>query len=456
MAKVLDGGRDWRWIRRIESRVRARHVPARSKRDRLVGSADLLELGVQLMEGAPALTTDRLRAMQFRDGLIIAFLAARPLRLRNLAGLELERTLVARGDGWWIDIPGEETKTREPIDVPWPEALTARSRPTSMSTARSSAGCQPLDPSGRQRPVGLDARLADGERSHLRCHRRPTATAFGRSVNPHLFRDCAATAIAIDDPAHVRVASQILGHRSAATTERYYNQAQAIEAARQYQDFLVGLRNGTMSDDPTGGEPDARRHLRPLLEREAARSLDRGSARGLPRRDRPAQGWTLLRHLTPMPPSAAPAASARRSSGCGAMPSSAAFDVVDLRGSRPLAARLADVRPSCTTALAFLGVRAVHAVAGEVTPTAHRGCIGILAQLALTDLREKTRRGQLGRVLKGRVPAASPTATALCGRQGDATRRERAINPAEAPVVEVAIFASVRQRREPARPSPSG
>jgi integrase/recombinase XerD len=81
-----------------------------------------------------------------------------------------------------------------------------------------------------------------------------TAEAFGKPINPHLFRDCAATSIAIDDPEHVRTASQILGHRSTATTEQYYNQAQAIEAARRYQDFLVALRGGTMSDDTDPAE----------------------------------------------------------------------------------------------------------------------------------------------------------------------------------------------------------
>jgi integrase/recombinase XerD len=123
MAKVLDPGRDWRWIRRIESRVRARHVPARRKRDRMAGSADLLALGCMLMAEAPTLTTDRLRAMQFRDGLIVALLAARPLRLKNLTNLALERSLDRRGEGWWIMIPPEETKTHEPIEAPWPEAL---------------------------------------------------------------------------------------------------------------------------------------------------------------------------------------------------------------------------------------------------------------------------------------------------------------------------------------------
>jgi integrase/recombinase XerD len=54
MAKVLEPARDWQWIRRIESRVRARHVPVRLKRSRLVGAADLLALGEQLMQSAPA------------------------------------------------------------------------------------------------------------------------------------------------------------------------------------------------------------------------------------------------------------------------------------------------------------------------------------------------------------------------------------------------------------------
>ena len=28
---------------------------------------------------------------------------------------------------------------------------------------------------------------------------------FGHALNPHLFRDCAATSIAIEDPDHVRI-----------------------------------------------------------------------------------------------------------------------------------------------------------------------------------------------------------------------------------------------------------
>ena len=42
-AVAFDGSRDWQWIRRIAKRVRAQHVPARSKRERMVHACDLLD-----------------------------------------------------------------------------------------------------------------------------------------------------------------------------------------------------------------------------------------------------------------------------------------------------------------------------------------------------------------------------------------------------------------------------
>ena len=216
----------------------------------MVDTADLLALGQKLMNGAPAERTKRFCAITFRDGLIIALLAARPLRLRNLAGLELERTLARRGETWWIAIPPEETKTGEIIELTWPEALIAplskylnEHRPVLCKVRGRCA-----------RPIGQELWVS-GRGSPMRAAAlysaivKRTLLNLGRRVNPHLFRDCAATSIAIEDPAHVRIASQILGHRSTATTERYYNQAQAIDAARRYQNFLVALRNGTIAED---------------------------------------------------------------------------------------------------------------------------------------------------------------------------------------------------------------
>ena len=125
VAVVMDPDRDWRWIYRIYSQVKARHRPARPKRPRLIPAGELFELGIDLMMAAERQNTACGRAMSFRDGLIIALQAARPLRLRNLTGLVLDRTLVSRGAQWWIEFSAADTKNREVIELPWPEPLAA-------------------------------------------------------------------------------------------------------------------------------------------------------------------------------------------------------------------------------------------------------------------------------------------------------------------------------------------
>ena len=52
-AVTFDSSRNWTWIRRIASRLRTRHRPARPKRQRMVHVCDLLMLGEALMAGAP-------------------------------------------------------------------------------------------------------------------------------------------------------------------------------------------------------------------------------------------------------------------------------------------------------------------------------------------------------------------------------------------------------------------
>ena len=50
--------------------------------------------------------------------------------------------------------------------------------------------------------------------------RARTKEQFGVAINPHLFRDAAATTMAIADPANVRLAAPLLGHRTFTTTEK--------------------------------------------------------------------------------------------------------------------------------------------------------------------------------------------------------------------------------------------
>jgi hypothetical protein len=119
---VMVPDRDWSWIRRMETWVRHTAVPSRNKRERVVAVDKLYAFGLSLMGKAegPKGGTALQRAVQHRDGLMVCLLAARPLRRRNFAAIEVGRHLVKQGDLYFLRFEAEETKTHQPIEVPFP------------------------------------------------------------------------------------------------------------------------------------------------------------------------------------------------------------------------------------------------------------------------------------------------------------------------------------------------
>jgi integrase len=198
------------------------------------------------MAKADSESTGLRRFKTYRDGLLIAMLASRQLRLRNLTGLILGQTVVQRGDGWWIQIPAADTKTKDPIETPWPEMLV---HPLEIYLADYRAGVVALRGS-RSEALWLSMYgLAMTDNAiYVRIVAR-TREALGQPIHPHLFRDAATTSIAIDDPKHIGIASRLLGHRNQSTTELYYNQARSIEASRRMQNSLLARRNGLVVAD---------------------------------------------------------------------------------------------------------------------------------------------------------------------------------------------------------------
>jgi hypothetical protein len=80
-------------------------------------------------------------------------------------------------------------------------------------------------------------------------------------VNPHLFRHCAATTIAIVQPGQVGVARDLLGHASINTTNAYYNRARSIEASRLHASIVAEHRADTGAlpqREPFNRDHDAR------------------------------------------------------------------------------------------------------------------------------------------------------------------------------------------------------
>lgn len=246
-AEAASPGRDWPWFRRIKNRLWARAIPSRDKTSKIRSSGDLFELGLSLMNEASGITCryNPFQAeVQYRNGLMIAILAARPVRLKNLTAIIIGRHLIRIDDVYWLVFVSDEVKNRRHIEVPVPIVLTpyiddylAHHRPRLLNGNDS-------DRLWISR-FGSDL-TCNSLRREIKLH---TEEAFGKAITPHLFRDCAATSIAIHDPEHVWITTNILGHNTLATSQKYYDQSRMLEAGRHYQSTIAGLHRKLTKED---------------------------------------------------------------------------------------------------------------------------------------------------------------------------------------------------------------
>lgn len=251
-------GHDWHWLSEVYKREQRFAEPVRNKEARIVPQEDLLRLGCELMLRAEAVTMPppgsvgpSHPALLLRAGLLIALLAMRPLRRRNLLELAIGSTLRRTDEGWEIALPGTITKNHTPLVqtvptvlVPPLEAYLALYRPRLAEVhGRGPASTQPHPPGNALWLSRWGAPLTYGGAGAL--VEQHTRERFGHHVNCHLFRDCAATSLAEDNPEHVRIAADLLGHRSFATTQRYYIAAGQRRALRRVQGTILAHRRAT-------------------------------------------------------------------------------------------------------------------------------------------------------------------------------------------------------------------
>ncbi len=238
------------WLRAGAARLHRMAVPVRNKLPRLVEVDRLVTAGFAVMAQAEAASLPpRRRALLYRDGLVLAFLALRPVRVSNLAAMRLDQHIVRDGETIHVRFSAGEVKNRRPLEFSWPTCL--------------------LDPFHTYLEVHRPALLADTETPVLWLGRKGPLTVsgitqviravsereLGMALNPHLFRDCAATMVATQDPEHARIIASILGHARPETSERYYNHAQSMAAGRAYQEIVRrqrGSRGRRSSASRTG------------------------------------------------------------------------------------------------------------------------------------------------------------------------------------------------------------
>ena len=125
--RVLEAGSNLSVVTHVLIRLDAVAEPSRNKRLRVISSALLFKAAIRelkrLDKKFKAHPSRRVAGL-FRDALIMAFLASRPIRLANLTVIELGRHLTKVGDRYWCRFTPAETKEGRPLEFPMPVSLT--------------------------------------------------------------------------------------------------------------------------------------------------------------------------------------------------------------------------------------------------------------------------------------------------------------------------------------------
>ena len=154
-----------------------------------------------------------------------------------------------RSAGWFVPSRSVGTPARHGVNRDGSRAAVVVAADVAPLAAYSCGAPASLaaPPSGTLRLAIPSAGAINASRSSTganrsRCFITSARIAFCASCFVSL--DAAATTLAIADPGNVRVAAPLLGHRTFTTTERYYQQAKAFEAHRQYIAALFGWEGG--------------------------------------------------------------------------------------------------------------------------------------------------------------------------------------------------------------------
>ena len=262
-----------------------------------------------------------------------------------------------------------------------------------------------------------------------------TKAAFGRAINPHLFRDAAATTVAIHDPASVRIAAPLLGHRTFSTTERHYIQAKSLQAHREFSDKITALRQSLRRRNGVENMTELRAVIYARyssdLQREASiedqvRECERFANQ---------MGWSVDAVYS----DAALSGSIEARPGLQALLSAVKAGSVDVVVAEALdrVSRDQEHVARIFKHLTFSQVALRTLAEGEVSEL-HVGLKGTMNAIFLKDLAAKIRRGQRGRALSGRSPGGLPYGYDVIRQFGADGRPEnglRSVNDAQAAVV---------------------
>jgi integrase len=198
----------------------------------------LITLPVTLLAEMAGKVPTRREALVMQTALAIELLLMQPIRLKNLAHLELGRHLIRNGKRMQLAIPSDEVKNGMEVEATLPaptvrllDLYVTRCRP--LLTETPSAWLFPGRGAGGQPKCLRQLRTQIGTLVKRRC---------GLVVNPHLFRHIAAKLYLKAHPGAYGVVRLLLGHKSVNTTTKYYCGTETAAALRHFDDFILSLR----------------------------------------------------------------------------------------------------------------------------------------------------------------------------------------------------------------------
>ena len=210
----------------------------RPKLPRMADHSALVVLGEALI----AHGTDRvgeghmLSAAAVRDGCVILFQIACPLRRTSFEALRLGRSLLCDERGYRVALGPNQMKTHQAFEASLPEWFNPH-LDLYIDVARPVLQARSGEPDESWMWLGAEGEHMTGKAISRRV-RELITRHLGRPMSLHLFRDSAATTIAVHDSAHVGITGDVLGHTRHETSEKHYNQAKGVEAGRRYHGLL--------------------------------------------------------------------------------------------------------------------------------------------------------------------------------------------------------------------------
>jgi len=227
-------------------------VPSRNKLTCMVAATALFDLGPTLMETCDQGPGKVYQATRYRDGVLIAFLISCPIRMRNLASIEVGQHLIWDGTNASCISPRRRPRPGDPTPRP--------SRPTSLHTSIArctftARRCIRMHwPRAQSRATtsgwtaGATYEQPGDSAADRAVHRPSLRQAYLASPVPALRRDRAGRF----RPDEIGIAHDLLGHADLRTTRKHYIQANGMVAHVLVQAVIAARRRAAAARESAG------------------------------------------------------------------------------------------------------------------------------------------------------------------------------------------------------------